>query len=92
MKTIVSAAFILLIFVMPTFAADGERPPKAAGPNFEARKAEILKNIEERIERLQQMKICIQAAVSREDVRACREKYAPKRDRKTAPSEGSGGE
>ena len=45
---------------------------------FEVEKAEILKRIDERLARLQQMKTCIQAAHTRYDVRLCREKFGIK--------------
>ncbi len=54
------------------------QPPQGPGGNFEARKAEILKRIDERMNRLQQMKACIQAAHTRDDFRSCMDKFGMK--------------
>jgi hypothetical protein len=77
MKSVV-AALVSLIFVTSAFAFDGRQPPGGAGGNFEARKAEILKRIDERMTRLQEMKACIQAAQIHEDAKACMEKFGKK--------------
>ncbi len=45
---------------------------------FEVEKAEILKRIEKRLARLQQMRSCIQAAHTSEEARTCREKFGLK--------------
>ena len=78
MKTATIAALVSLSLVMPAFAIEGGPPPQGPGPNFEVRKAEILKSIDQRMARLQQMKACIQAAHTRDDARACREKFGIK--------------
>ncbi len=78
MKTATVAALIAIGFAMPTFAIEGGRPPKESGPNFELKRQEILKRIDERLARIQQMKSCVQAASSRDELRACREKFGPK--------------
>ncbi len=78
MKTGAIVALILLSLVIPAFAIEGGQPPQGPGPNFEVRKAEILKRIDERMARLQQMKACIQAARTRDDATACREKFGIK--------------
>ena len=79
MKRSTLAALISLCLVMPAFAVEGAPPPRP-GPNFEQRKAEIIKNIDERLMRLQGMKACIQRAHTPEAAKACREKFEP-RDR-----------
>ena len=78
MKTATIAALISLSLVMPAFAIEGGQPTQGPGPNFEVRKAEMLKNIDQRLARLQQMRACIQAARTRDDARACREKFGTK--------------
>jgi Spy/CpxP family protein refolding chaperone len=75
MKRATIAALISLLLVMPAFAIDGGGPPQGPGQNLEQRKAEILKRIDERLARLQQMKACIQRARTQDDARACREKF-----------------
>jgi len=78
MKTAALAALISLSIVMPAFATEGGQPRIGPGPDFELRKAEILKRIDQRLTRLQEMKACIQAARTRDDARACREKFEMK--------------
>ncbi len=78
MRRVALAAIVSLSMMMPVFAFDGGQPPRGPGGNFEARKGEILKRIDERITRLQQMKACIQAARTHEDAKACREKFGNK--------------
>jgi hypothetical protein len=53
--------------------------------NFERQKAEILKNLDERLASVQQMKTCIQAAKNREDAKTCREKFGPKDGQQNRP-------
>jgi hypothetical protein len=78
MKTAGIVALISLILAIPAFAIDGGQPPQGPGPNFEARKADILNRIDQRLTRLQQMKNCIQSAHTLDDARACREKFGMK--------------
>ncbi len=78
MKTAGIVALISLSLVIPAFAIDGGQPPQGPGSNFEARKADILNRIDQRIAGLQQMKACIQAARTPNDARACREKFGMK--------------
>jgi hypothetical protein len=75
MKTATMVALIFLGLVISAFAIEGGPPPQGPGPNFELRKADILKEIDQRLTRLQQMKACIQAARSHDDARTCREKF-----------------
>lgn len=87
MKSVIIALLISLSFIMTAFAQEGARMPngpepdrpgfRGPGRHFEQRKAEILKNIDERLKRLQQMRDCIQASHSHEDARSCREKFGP---------------
>ncbi len=91
MKNAVLAALISLCLAIPAVAIDsggppqsrsaqGGPPPPRPGEDFGQMKAEILKRIDERLGRLQQVKACIQSAKTRENARACREKFEP-RDR-----------
>ncbi len=75
MKRAIIAASISLALAMPAFAMDGGGPPQGPDQNLEQRKAEVLKRIDERLARLQQMKACIQRARTHDDARACREKF-----------------
>ncbi len=79
MKAILmAAALVSLSFATSAFAFEGGQPRQGPGQNFELKKQEILKRIDERMARLQEMKVCIQAAKTHEDARACREKFGPK--------------
>ena len=83
-KALISAIVITLAFALPAFAAENNQPQQARGPGFEERKAEILGHIDERIARNQQERACVQAAKSREDLKACRDKFGPP-DRQGGP-------
>lgn len=74
-----SAIVLVFLFLAPAIPAfaQANAPGTAPGANFEQRKARVLKNLDERISRLEQAKACIQAATGFEALRACREKFAP---------------
>ncbi len=78
MKKTAVAALIPLILLTQAFTLEGQQQPRGSGQNFELKKAEILNRIDERLARIQQMKSCVQSASSRDDLRACREKFGPK--------------
>ncbi|HTP65070.1 MAG TPA: hypothetical protein VMJ66_06730 [Geobacteraceae bacterium] len=75
MKRTLIAAAVALFLAAPALADNTAPQPKGPGPNFEQRKAEILKRIDERIARNQEEKACVQAANSPADIKACREKF-----------------
>lgn len=77
-----------------SFAADNSNGQQQAGPNFEARKSLILNHIDERIATLQGMRDCVKSAQSRDDMKTCREKYAPKGKSRQGQNDGQnpGGE
>lgn len=81
MKKTLTAAALCITLAIPAFAAEVKEPSaapapagKTAPPDFKQKKAQILKNLDERIAALQQDKKCIQAAKADEDLRACRDK------------------
>jgi hypothetical protein len=81
MKELTLAALISLCLAIPAVATDVGGPPQGApSQDFQQTKAEILKRIDERLARIQQERVCVEAARSHEDARACREKFGP-RDR-----------
>jgi ribosomal protein L12E/L44/L45/RPP1/RPP2 len=55
----------LFLFALPAFAE---------GPNFETFKAEAIKNIDERIGKMQEHKACVSSAANKDAMKACREK------------------
>lgn len=69
------AVAVSILFAAPAFAADSAPQPKGPGPNFEQRKSEILKRIDERIARNQEEKACVQTAQNHNDIKACRDKF-----------------
>ena len=71
MKTALIAALFTGLCVTSVFAAD----EKGVGQNFETRKAEVLKNIDQRIVRNQEEKACVQSAANHDALKACREKF-----------------
>lgn len=82
MKSSMLAALFLIVSAVPSLAVDDAvKPPREIGAKFEEKKIEILQRIDDRIAREQQFKGCVQAAKSRADVKACREKHHPKRDK-----------
>jgi hypothetical protein len=55
----------------------GEESPGQRGANrpFAQKQAEILARIEQKIAQKQEEKVCVQAATSRDDLDACRDKF-----------------
>ena len=74
-RTAVVAAVLSLAFAAPVFAVGGGQPPMGPGPNFDQRKTEVLKKLNEQMSSLQEAKVCIQAAKNHDDMKACREKH-----------------
>ena len=74
-KTLIAAVALSLVLAVAAFAADSGQPGNVPGPNFDQRKAEILKMLDERMASLQEAKSCIQAANNQNDIKTCREKH-----------------
>ena len=68
-------AALSLASALPVLAVEGTQSATGTAPNFEQMKADHLKRIDDRINSLQEEKVCVQAAKSREDLRACRSKH-----------------
>ena len=78
------AAVVTVIFSLPVFAADSTvRQGEGQGMSIEQKKSEILQHIDKRIANSQAEKVCIGAAKSHDELRACREKYRPQRPNDT---------
>ena len=84
-RALLMAVLLSLALVVPAFAAESGSPT-GSGPSFDEKKTQILKHIEERNAKLQQEKSCVGAAKDDNDLKACREKFAPPRG-----SSGKGG-
>jgi hypothetical protein len=71
-KKITTAILLSLAFAVPAFAVEGGgQLPKDQAVSFEQRKADVLKNIDERMARMQEDKACVQAAANQEELKAC---------------------
>jgi len=77
MKTILIAAVISSMSVMPLLAADDTANSFEHGQGIEQKKAKMLQHIDQRIALSQQEKVCVQAAQSHADLISCREKFRP---------------
>jgi len=78
MKRALIAAVLAGTFVIPAFADDVSTSQKGSGQNIALKKAEILQHIDQRIASSQEEKSCVQSATTRDDIKACRDKYRPK--------------
>jgi Flp pilus assembly protein TadD len=74
-RALIAAAVLSLTFALSAFAADNGQQQNSPGQNFEQRKAELLKMIDERIAGIQEAKTCVQAAKNHEDLKVCRDKH-----------------
>jgi hypothetical protein len=76
-RRIIGIMLLSLSLALPAVATAQDAPRGGKGPKLEEKKAEILRHIDEKISRNQQERACVQAAKSHDELRACREKYAP---------------
>jgi hypothetical protein len=75
MKKIAIAGAVLLAFSGPVLASEEGK----SAANFDERKAEILKRIDDQIQRFQESKTCIIAAKNHNEMKACKEKQVMER-------------
>ena len=87
-RTAIAAIVLSLALAGPALAIESSAPPKAPTANFEQKKAQILKNIDDRLSRLQKERECFQAAKSDDDLRGCRVKSGPPRGSGLPPGAG----
>ena len=71
MRTVVIVSLLVGFCVTSSFAADSTDKTQ----HFEGKKAEVLKNIEQRIAHNQEEKACVQAAANHDALKACRDKF-----------------
>lgn len=67
-------SFYLALFVFLSFADVGQAA-SASPANFEQRKAQQLKRVDQRIAHLQDEKSCIAAATTQDAITTCRERF-----------------
>jgi len=72
---LIAAIALSLVLVAAAFAADTGQPANAPVQNFDQRKTDILKMLDERIASLQEAKNCIQATKNNDDIKLCRDKH-----------------
>ena len=77
MRTALMTAAFICICAIQAGAADSNSNRQGAGKNIEQKKAEILQHIQERITNSQAEIVCVKAARSHDELRACNEKYRP---------------
>jgi hypothetical protein len=75
MKKALIAAALSLVLAIAAFAADTGQPGNVPVQNFDQRKTDILKMLDERLASLQEAKTCIQAAKNDDDIKTCRDKH-----------------
>jgi hypothetical protein len=73
--TVAVSAALSLVLALPAVAAESNQPPIDPAPTFEQIKADHLKKIEDVLNSLQKEKVCVQAANSQDELRACRLKH-----------------
>ena len=75
--------FLAVIFTLGLSILAYSQNPQAAKPqgkmSIEQRKARIISSIDERITTLQELKACVSAAQTHEDLRKCRENFRQER-------------
>ncbi|MCG6552152.1 MAG: hypothetical protein L7F77_07480 [Candidatus Magnetominusculus sp. LBB02] len=88
-KTLIALAMACMLIIPAYAAADnlgqqgpgpqgqGQWPGKQGQGNIEGKKAEILQNIDRRLNHLQGLKSCVQAAKVHSDLKACHDKFPP---------------
>jgi len=81
MKKAAIVVAISLALAGAAFAVDAGQYQNGPGPDFDQRKTEILKMLDERASRIQEEKDCVQAAKNHEDLKVCREKQREKMEK-----------
>jgi hypothetical protein len=69
------AAVMSMVFALPAFAAEGGQPQKETEVSFEQMKANHLKQVDGRINSLQEEKTCVAASKNQDDLMTCRSKH-----------------
>jgi hypothetical protein len=74
-KALIAAVALSLVLAVAAFAVDNGQPGNVPVQNFDQRKTDILKMLDERLASLQEAKTCIQVAKNDDDIKTCRDKH-----------------
>jgi len=85
------ATVLSLAFAAPAFATEGTKTSQETSSNFEQVKDNYLKRLEDRMNRLQQEKTCIEKAQNQDELRNCKWKNKGKRQEYRGKKKGSEG-
>jgi len=78
MVIFIGSLLILGMFIL-VYAQSPEKAKSQGKISIEQRKANIISSIDQRINRLQELKTCVSAAQTQDDLRKCREKFKEER-------------
>jgi len=78
MVIFIGGLLILGMFIL-VYAQNPEKAKSQGKISIEQRKANIISSIDQRINRLQELKTCVSAAQTQDDLRKCREKFKEER-------------
>ena len=78
-KTPIAAGVLSFVFAASVFAAGETKPPMESAPDFDQKKTEVLKRIDEQMRHLQEAKTCIKEAKNQDEMKACRQKQIAER-------------
>ncbi|HUK56148.1 MAG TPA: hypothetical protein VLY20_05775 [Nitrospiria bacterium] len=91
MKKTAIAAMLWLAVASPVIAAEGTPPAQGADPNFDQRKATILKMLDARIANMQLLKSCVDKTKSQEDIKTCMQNNSARMQQRRPGGPGQGG-
>jgi preprotein translocase subunit SecF len=82
--TVVAAALLMLIFTGSGLAMESKKPSNSSATTIEQKKAQRLRDLDQRIKKLQQEKTCVKAAKSSDDLDSCTKKQSVSSGKKAA--------
>ena len=70
-RGVIAGMLLSLVFAVPAIAAESKVPLKVADPQLEETRTQVLKNLDQRITKLQQEKACVKAAKTDGELNGC---------------------
>jgi hypothetical protein len=70
-RGVIAGMLLSLAFAVPAFAAESKVQPKVAEPQLQETRTQVLKNLDQRITKLQQEKACVKAAKTDGEINNC---------------------